>query len=205
MTRRSRAGWPVAADFAAPPTDGRPPTLGRGRPRRPTRATGPRPRAVRRRRHRCVLRCPSRAHALPHRLHARRWRGEGRRIVGTVPALRRSELILFADSRYTIQASREAPEARIETVYGDLPTRWPELVASIGREARRGRGRPSCHRRPGQKLAAAAPDVELVPIEGWIEADRATKEPARSSSGSPRRVRSPTGRSPRCSRRSGQA
>ena len=29
-----------------------------------------------------------------------------------------------------------------------------------------------------QQLAAAAPDVELVPIEGWVEADRATKEPA---------------------------
>ncbi|MEA2619509.1 MAG: Xaa-Pro aminopeptidase, partial [Chloroflexota bacterium] len=28
------------------------------------------------------------------------------------------------------------------------------------------------------RLAAAAPDVELVPVEGWIEADRATKEPA---------------------------
>ena len=28
------------------------------------------------------------------------------------------------------------------------------------------------------RLAAAAPDVELVPVEGWVEADRATKEPA---------------------------
>ena len=28
------------------------------------------------------------------------------------------------------------------------------------------------------RLAAAAPDVELVPVEGWLEADRATKEPA---------------------------
>ncbi len=29
-----------------------------------------------------------------------------------------------------------------------------------------------------QRLAAAAPNVELVPIEGWVEADRAIKEPA---------------------------
>ena len=29
-----------------------------------------------------------------------------------------------------------------------------------------------------ERLAAAAPDVELVPVEGWVEADRATKEPA---------------------------
>jgi Xaa-Pro aminopeptidase len=28
------------------------------------------------------------------------------------------------------------------------------------------------------RLAAAAPDVELVPVEGWLEEDRATKEPA---------------------------
>jgi len=27
-----------------------------------------------------------------------------------------------------------------------------------------------------QRLAAAAPDVELVPVEGWLEADRATKD-----------------------------
>src|SRR6185369_15979290 len=29
-----------------------------------------------------------------------------------------------------------------------------------------------------ERLAAAAPDVELVAMEGWVEADRATKEPA---------------------------
>jgi Xaa-Pro aminopeptidase len=29
-----------------------------------------------------------------------------------------------------------------------------------------------------QRLEAAAPDVELVPVEGWIEADREIKEPA---------------------------
>ena len=29
-----------------------------------------------------------------------------------------------------------------------------------------------------ERLAAAAPDVELVPVEGWVEADRAVKEPA---------------------------
>jgi Xaa-Pro aminopeptidase len=29
-----------------------------------------------------------------------------------------------------------------------------------------------------RRLEAAAPDVELVPVEGWVEADRAVKEPA---------------------------
>ena len=42
------------------------------------------------------------------------------------------EVVVFADSRYTIQAKREAPDARIAEVYGDLPTRWPELVELLG-------------------------------------------------------------------------
>ena len=29
-----------------------------------------------------------------------------------------------------------------------------------------------------RRLEAAAPDVELVPVEGWVEADRRIKEPA---------------------------
>src|SRR5207244_345015 len=29
-----------------------------------------------------------------------------------------------------------------------------------------------------RRLSAAAPSVELVPVEGWVEEDRATKEPA---------------------------
>lgn len=87
------------------------------------------------------------------------------------------ELVVLADSRYTIQASREAPDARLEQVYGDLPARWPQLVASIG--ARRvGVEAGLVPHAVWQRLAAAAPEVELVPIEGWIEADRARKEPA---------------------------
>lgn len=87
------------------------------------------------------------------------------------------ELVVLADSRYTIQARREAPEARIEPVHGDLPTHWPELVAAIG--ARRvGVEAALVAQATWSKLAAAAPHVELVPIEGWIEADRAIKEPA---------------------------
>jgi Xaa-Pro aminopeptidase len=87
------------------------------------------------------------------------------------------DLVLFADSRYEIQARREAPEARIEPVYGDLPARWPELVSSIGATRVGAEARFISHA-TWQQLAAAAPDVELVPIEGWVEADRATKEPS---------------------------
>ena len=85
--------------------------------------------------------------------------------------------MLLADSRYTVQARREAPDARMEIVYGDLMSRWPELVASVGakRVAVEAGFVPYA---TWQKLAAAAPDVELIPVDGWIEADRAIKEPA---------------------------
>jgi Xaa-Pro aminopeptidase/Xaa-Pro dipeptidase len=87
------------------------------------------------------------------------------------------ELVVFADSRYTIQARRESPEARIEFVYGDLPSRWPGLIASIG--ARRvGVESAYLPHAAWTKLAEEAPEVELVAIDGWVEADRAIKEPA---------------------------
>lgn len=88
-----------------------------------------------------------------------------------------ASVLLLADSRYTIQARREAPDAVIEDVYGDLATRWPALVGQVG--ARRvGVEAGFVPHAVWLRLQAAAPDVELVPIEGWIEADRATKEPA---------------------------
>jgi Xaa-Pro aminopeptidase/Xaa-Pro dipeptidase len=87
------------------------------------------------------------------------------------------ELVVLADSRYTIQARREAPDARIEFVYHDLPERWPRLVAGLG--ARRiGIEAGFVSHALWEKLAAAELSVELVPVEGWVEADRATKEPA---------------------------
>ena len=91
--------------------------------------------------------------------------------------LSREQLVVLADSRYTIQARRESPEARVEIVYGDLLSRWPELVASIGAK-RLGVEAGFVPHATWTKLAEAAPDVELIPIEGWVEADRATKEPA---------------------------
>ncbi|HEY7590110.1 MAG TPA: aminopeptidase P family protein [Candidatus Limnocylindrales bacterium] len=87
------------------------------------------------------------------------------------------EVVILADSRYTIQAKREAPDARLFEAYGNLPERWPELVASVGAK-RVGVEAGFVSQATWAKLAAAAPDVELVPIDGWVEADRATKEPA---------------------------
>jgi Xaa-Pro aminopeptidase len=108
-----------------------------------------------------------------------------------------AEVIVFADSRYTIQAAREATEARIEPVYGDLAARWPEILARL---AQGGSGPVRTvaveagfvSHATWAELAAAAPDAELVPASlppgpaadagppavGWIEADRQVKEPA---------------------------
>ena len=87
------------------------------------------------------------------------------------------EVVILADSRYTIQARRQAPQARLFEAYGNLPERWPEVVGSVG--ARRvGVEAGLVSHAAWERLAAAAPDIQLVPIEGWVEADRATKEPA---------------------------
>ncbi len=87
------------------------------------------------------------------------------------------DVAVLADSRYTIQVARQAPEARLVEAYNDLPSRWPELMASVGARRVAVEAGFVSHAVWG-RLAAAAPAVELVPIEGWLEADRAVKEPA---------------------------
>ena len=87
------------------------------------------------------------------------------------------DVVLLADSRHTVQARREAPEARIASAYNDLPQRWPELVASVGARRVAVEAGIVSHAL-WARLTAAAPGTELVPVEGWVEADRAIKEPA---------------------------
>ncbi len=84
------------------------------------------------------------------------------------------EVVVLADSRYRLQATREAPETRVEPATYDLPARWPELVGSLGARRVAAEAGFVSHALWG-RLAEAAPDVELVPVEGWVEADRATK------------------------------
>jgi len=87
------------------------------------------------------------------------------------------EVVVLSDTRYTVQAAREASDARVEPITYDLPARWGELAASVG--ARRvGVEAGHVSHALWTALQAAAPDVELVPVDGWVEADRATKEPA---------------------------
>jgi Xaa-Pro aminopeptidase/Xaa-Pro dipeptidase len=87
------------------------------------------------------------------------------------------DVIVLADSRYTIQAGREAPGARVVPVTYDLAAGWAALAASVG--ARRVAVEAGfVSHATWVALQAAVPDVELVAVEGWAEADRAVKEPA---------------------------
>ena len=96
-------------------------------------------------------------------------------------------VVVLADSRYTIQAEEECPEARIEAVYRDLEERWPSLVDSLRPVPASGHARGVrrlaaeaglISQAAWRRLEAAAPHVELVPVEGWVEELRAVKEPA---------------------------
>ncbi len=87
------------------------------------------------------------------------------------------EVVVLADSRYTLQAEREATGSRIFAAYHDLPGRWAELVGSVGARRVAVEAGLVSHAL-WERLVSAAPDVELVAVEGWVEADRATKEPA---------------------------
>jgi Xaa-Pro aminopeptidase len=89
--------------------------------------------------------------------------------------VRPDEVALLADTRYAEQAAVEAPDARLVPAYHDLAERWPDLVRGCRRVALEG---AYISRLTWDRLVAAAPDVELVPVEGWVESLRATKEPS---------------------------
>jgi Xaa-Pro aminopeptidase len=93
------------------------------------------------------------------------------------------EVVVLADSRYRLQAEEQSPDARVENVYGDFSARWPEIVRSL----RPVDGDADTVRRIAveagfvsqatwQRLLSAAEGIELVPVEGWIEELRQTKE-----------------------------
>jgi Xaa-Pro aminopeptidase len=87
------------------------------------------------------------------------------------------EVIVLADSRYRLQAEAQAPGARIEATTYDLAARWPELLSGLGARRVAVESDHVSHRLWDQ-LALAAPAVELAEAAGWVEADRAVKEPS---------------------------
>ncbi len=90
------------------------------------------------------------------------------------------EVVVLADSRYTLQVTEECPDARLERVYNDIYARWAELLASLGvaAGARVAVEAGFVSHAMWQRLAEAAPEVELVAAEGWVEQLRQVKEPS---------------------------
>ena len=84
---------------------------------------------------------------------------------------------VIADSRYTIAVKHQAPESTLFEANRQLVDAWPDLVAAAGvkRVAIEAATIPHL---TWERLVAAAPEVELVPIEGWVEAQRQLKEPS---------------------------
>jgi Xaa-Pro aminopeptidase len=87
------------------------------------------------------------------------------------------EVVVLADSRYRLQAQAQAKGARIENTTYDLAAIWPELMKGVGAKRVALEAGFVSHQL-WQDLQAAAPDVELVAAPAWVEAVRATKEPA---------------------------
>jgi len=86
-------------------------------------------------------------------------------------------VFVLADSRYTIAVRREAPESTLYECGLQLVDCWSDLVAAAGvhRVAVEAMTIPHL---TWDRLEAAAPAVELMPVEGWVEADRQRKEPS---------------------------
>jgi Xaa-Pro aminopeptidase len=86
------------------------------------------------------------------------------------------EVILVTDSRYTVQARREAPDAVVDEIGYSLPDAWGRMLARVGarRVALEAAVVPHAL---WTRLEAAAPDVEHVPVDGWLEDMRAVKTP----------------------------
>src|ERR671910_3153923 len=86
------------------------------------------------------------------------------------------DVVLVTDSRYTVQARREAPDAVVDEIGYDLAAHWPRLTGRIGARRVAVEATAVSHAL-WTRLAEAAPDVELVPAGGWLEAMRAEKTP----------------------------
>jgi Xaa-Pro aminopeptidase len=84
---------------------------------------------------------------------------------------------VVADSRYTIAVKREAPESIVYAADRQLVDFWADLLATAGvkRVAIEAATIPYL---TWERLVAAAPGMELVPVEGWVEAQRQLKEPS---------------------------
>ena len=84
---------------------------------------------------------------------------------------------VLADSRYTIAVKRDCPDSTLYLAELQLVDMWADIVRTAGvrRVAIEAMTIPHL---TWERLREAAPDVELVPIEGWVEDGRQEKEPS---------------------------
>lgn len=82
---------------------------------------------------------------------------------------------VLADSRYTIAVQRDCPGSTLFEIERQLVDVWVDVVRTAGvkRVAIEAMTIPHL---AWERLRDAAPDVELIAIEGWVEADRQRKE-----------------------------
>ena len=168
--------WPHPADFAAPPT-----AADRERWAEADRAA--RPDRLRRLRERMAkegvdgyfgLRWEHMRYltGLPFDDHEVTGSGDsGKFLVGM------DDVWVVADSRYTIAVRRDAAESTLFEANNQLADFWPDLVAQAGARRIAVEAMTIPHI-TWEKLREGTPDVALVPVEGWVEADRQLKEPA---------------------------
>ena len=104
----------------------------------------------------------------------------GRFLVGA------DEVIVIADSRYRLQAEEQCRGARIEPFSTGFPQRFRELLAGLRSISGEGAGgvrrvaveATNLSHAEWQAIVDEAPELELVPSDGWVEGARATKEPS---------------------------
>jgi Xaa-Pro aminopeptidase len=84
------------------------------------------------------------------------------------------EVIVLTDSRYTVQAKREAPDVTVDEIGYSLADAWPRLLERVGARRVAVEATAVSHAL-WTGLTAAAPDVELVAAGSWLEDMRAVK------------------------------
>jgi Xaa-Pro aminopeptidase len=176
LARIGPASWPHPADFAAPPT-----AADRARWAEADRAA--RPQRVQRLRERMAKESVDGYFGVRWE-HMRYLTGlpfdesevagsgdSGKFLIGL------ADQWVLADSRYTIAVQRDCPESTLYEIERQLVDHWAELVRAAGvhRVAIEAMTIPHL---TWERLRDAAPEVELVAAEGWVEAERQHKEPS---------------------------
>ncbi|MBW2064251.1 MAG: aminopeptidase P family protein [Deltaproteobacteria bacterium] len=91
-----------------------------------------------------------------------------------------SRQVLVTDSRYTLEAQREAGGFQVVTIKRGLPESLPETIQDLGTEVlgfEENHVTWGLHRNLSRKLRRLSKPVRLVPIKGVVEKMREVKDP----------------------------